>query len=53
LLQQNSKQMKLEMMERSFKQLKNFTKFSEKIPRQKGKFLGLFEALNKPNLGSF
>jgi hypothetical protein len=35
LLQQNSKQMKLEMMEGSFKQIKKFTKFSEKKSKVK------------------
>jgi hypothetical protein len=38
---------------KSFKQLKNFTKILGKILRQKGNFLGLFEALNNPKLGSF
>jgi hypothetical protein len=52
-MQQNSQQMKLKMIERSFKQIKNLSKFLEIFVRQKTEIFGVFEGLNNPSLGSF
>jgi hypothetical protein len=52
LLQQNNQQIKLEMIERSFKQIKNYQFFFEIFEGKKLKFFGVFKGLNSPNLGS-